>query len=149
MSYLLGGLMAGVGEGMQQQVLAAREAAMEELRHRRRQEERLQDREWQVEDRDIALAARRSGGGGPAQADGGPPQLSISDRIRVEQAAEEAARREMGLSPVVSIPRDRMGEFHDLFGEHVARLSGVSTAPQAGAGPSRVLTYNPETGTLE
>lgn len=64
LGYAVAGGMAGLGQGMVQQAQARREEFLENLRHERRQAERMQDRAWQVEDRDLALSRRGGGGGG-------------------------------------------------------------------------------------
>lgn len=58
-----GGTLAGLGDGLIEQARMKREEAQRALAAQQRQAERLQDRKWQVEDRNMSLASRRGGGG--------------------------------------------------------------------------------------
>lgn len=67
-----GGALAGLGDGLIEEARARREEAARALQQEQRTAERLQDRAWAVEDRDLAYArSRRGRGSGGGRRSGG------------------------------------------------------------------------------
>ena len=85
LGFALAGGMAGAGQGLVETAQQRREMFLENLRNERRQAERMQDREWAVEDRNLALASRSGGGGGGGAAARRTPTLSSGMQSRLER----------------------------------------------------------------
>jgi MoCo/4Fe-4S cofactor protein with predicted Tat translocation signal len=97
LAYAAVGAAQGFGKGLVENAVARRQEALEELREQRRQAERLQNRQWQIEDRDFA-AARRGGGGGGGGGAGGEywtedrQQKFLTDTVKELQGEREFGR---------------------------------------------------------
>ena len=113
LGFALAGALGGAGQGIVQQAQQQREMFLEDLRHQRRQDERMQDRQWHVEDRDLMLAARRSGGSGGGGRAARPVQITSGMQSRIERRFRDATTGDINWSNVDMIT----GEMERLMAE--------------------------------
>lgn len=84
-AHIAAGALQGLGDGLIEYASMKRQEAQDLLNYQRRQAERLQDRQWKLEDEERALSRRRSGGGGGGRKD----TFSMTERKQFEDLVSD------------------------------------------------------------